>query len=146
MTRAVIAGIYLGICALTDIRTRRISVLLSIVAALVGASLAIYSRRAPQEVLLGVLPGLLMMALSWLTRGAVGIGDGIVITVAGLFLEPGQLLGAWLAGSFLRQSRRAFFLSAQGKERMRSHMCRFCSRGILRRCWPGEDKGGQICQ
>ena len=126
MTRAVIAGIYLGICALTDIRTRRISVLLSIVAALVGASLAIYSRRAPQEVLLGVLPGLLMMALSWLTRGAVGIGDGIVITVAGLFLEPG--------------------LSAQGKERMRSHMCRFCSRGILRRCWPGEDKGGQICQ
>ena len=100
MTRAVIAGFYLGICALTDIRTRRISVLLSIVAALVGASLAIYSRRAPQEVLLGVLPGLLKMALSWLTRGAVGIGDGIVITVAGLFLEPGQLLGAWLAGSF----------------------------------------------
>ena len=117
MTRAVIAGIYLVICALTDIRTRRISVPLSIAAALTGTGFAIYSRCAPQEIMIRVLPGFLILALSWLTRGAVGAGDGIVIAVVGLFLDPGQLLGTWLAGSFFAAVAAGilFIRTRQGK-------------------------------
>lgn len=110
MTRAVIAGIYLGICALTDIRTRHISVLLSMVAALSGIGLAIYSGCAPQEVLLSVLPGLLLMALSLLSCGSVGLGDGIVAAVAGVFLGPEKLLWTWLAGSFFAAAAAGILL------------------------------------
>lgn len=90
--RTALSGIYLAVCAVQDLKRRQISIALSVLA---GCAAVIMDGglllRDPGEVfpyLGGLLPGLLLLVLARISRGAAGTGDGIC------FLVLGAILGA----------------------------------------------------
>lgn len=51
-------------------------------------------------VLLGILPGLIVCAVGVLSRGAIGLGDGILVTIVGLYIGNNRTV-MMLAWAFL---------------------------------------------
>ncbi len=58
-----------------------------------------FQKTDPAQILIGVLPGLCFLALSLLTGGAIGFGDGLVICMGGLYY-PLQMVLYWLFYAF----------------------------------------------
>lgn len=48
--------------------------------------------HSPEELLAGCVPGLLICLYSFITKGAVGMGDGLCILLTGLFLGMEEIL------------------------------------------------------
>ncbi len=97
----VIVLIFLIYASLIDIRTREIEPVSTAMTAMAGIVYCGFERRGDLTgLLLSLAPGLLLTAFATISRGRFGTGDGIVITVMGLFLEmPGMLVS--LAAAFL---------------------------------------------
>lgn len=73
--------------AVCDLRRREISLLYSAAFAAIGICLSVMHGRGPAELLFSVIPGLVLMLFSVITRGGIGFGDGIAVSVMGLFLS-----------------------------------------------------------
>ena len=73
--------------AICDLRRREISLLYSAAFAGIGICMSVMHGRGPAELLYSVIPGLVLMLFSVITRGDIGFGDGIVVFVMGLFLS-----------------------------------------------------------
>ena len=73
--------------AICDLRRREISLLYSAAFAGIGICMSVMHGRGPAELLYSVIPGLVLMVFSVITRGDIGFGDGIVVFVMGLFLS-----------------------------------------------------------
>ncbi|MDO5476469.1 MAG: prepilin peptidase [Eubacteriales bacterium] len=88
--RNLLCGVYLSICAVQDLRTRKISVLLSMAAGVTALTLdAFVLYRRPADVLpylAGLIPGALLLLLAFAADGAAGAGDGICFLILGAFL------------------------------------------------------------
>lgn len=74
----------LTFCGLEDIRHKKIRLMYPAVWGCAGCILRMAEGRFPQ-VLIGCLPGLALLGISWVTRGAIGMGDGVIVTVMGIF-------------------------------------------------------------
>ena len=74
---------FLGINSWIDIRKKQVSLLLIIIFAVCGTVWTIYSRRNVPEVLMCVGTGFLLVLISILTEGAVGMGDGWLLMALG---------------------------------------------------------------
>lgn len=76
-----------GINSIKDIRCHRIYTGLTIGAALTGVFLACMEWTGGLiELLTGVLIGLAALFLAWVTREAIGYGDGVVLLMLGILL------------------------------------------------------------
>ena len=88
--RWLICTIYLLVCAIQDIRRRKIGIPLSACAGcaalLLNAVSVITGRSSMPFCLGGLLPGALLLVLAFVSRGALGSGDGICFLVLGAFL------------------------------------------------------------
>lgn len=79
--------IFLGLAAFMDINTRTIPLLLP--AGVFAAGLVIklaFSGAIWWQVLLGCIPGVVLILTGFLSRQAIGYGDGLVFIAAGPFL------------------------------------------------------------
>ena len=84
--------VYLGICAVQDYRSRRISLTASAAAGTAGLILAVIRflssvSGGSSEILAGLLPGALLLILSFAAGGSAGAGDGIGFLVIGILLN-----------------------------------------------------------
>ena len=78
---------FLAISSITDIREKVIYLRVLIPFALIGILIAASSgREAVISGAAGVIIGLLMLLLSFATKGAVGEGDGLVLMTTGIYL------------------------------------------------------------
>ncbi|MDO4614924.1 MAG: prepilin peptidase [Lachnospiraceae bacterium] len=117
----VIAGIlgtlFLLIGSIMDIRRREISLMLAVVFAGIGIAVSfILEEKSWLTVLTAMLPGAVLTVFAALTRGRMGIGDGIAILVMGCFFIFEDLLimlmlafgaaSVWSAGMLIRGKRR----------------------------------------
>ena len=94
--------IMFGLCALQDWRRREISVAVVAVFGALGLALGIaVTERTIWEILFGMLPGGVLAALSWGSRGQIGMGDGCLILAAGCYLGFWKTLGVFLMASLL---------------------------------------------
>ena len=84
--------IFLLLGALWDIRTRCIHLRLTAAFAALGILLAFVSPRTAGEVMWALVPGLVLLAASALSRGAIGMGDGITLAVTGLYLDLPEVM------------------------------------------------------
>ena len=108
LTRLILLA-FLFIAAWLDRRTEEIPLFLP--GAGIAAGILLRFLTGPVgvlEILLGFLPGLLLLVLAFLSKQAVGYGDGAVFLAAGAFL--GLEKTAWLlAGALIAAGMAAFW-------------------------------------
>lgn len=76
-----------GINSIKDIRCRRIYTWLTIGAALTGLfCVCMECAGDSTELLTGILIGLAVLFLAWITREVIGYGDGVVLLMLGILL------------------------------------------------------------
>ncbi len=89
-------GIFLFVCSVTDIKFMEINKVVLLVFALAGSILyLIYRPVSFFEEVLGLLIGAVFIGLWALTEGKIGLGDGLMMIVTGIYLgarENGSLL------------------------------------------------------
>lgn len=77
----------LGVHSIEDIREKKITVPITLFSAVLGIVLhLIYQRESIFAMLAGILPGIFILGLSRMTRGQIGMGDGMVFMLTGLYL------------------------------------------------------------
>lgn len=93
---------YLICCAFTDIKWRYINTNLSLAAAVAGICfIFIFENKDIIYHLSGIIPGLLLMMMSKITRGAIGMGDGIMFSVAGIYIGFNEAVNLFYVSIFL---------------------------------------------
>ena len=87
MILSLLLTVFLIICSYTDIKKKEIyfKVLLPFFLAGVIAA-AVTGREAVLAAVLGAAAGIALLLLSFITKGAIGEGDGLVLVVTGVFL------------------------------------------------------------
>lgn len=100
--RMILPGILIGYSTVTDIKRREISIkAVGIFFALGGLLILFEKQRDIFDLLLGVLLGVFMLAISVASKGELGIGDGLIVGTTGLFLGFERNLAILLIGLFL---------------------------------------------
>lgn len=98
----VILLLLLGLCALEDIKRKEVTVTYILLFGILGVVLHLfYPNCSIYSILWGLLLGLGIMALSLFSRGSIGMGDGILLTVTGVYLGGYGNLELFLLGLFL---------------------------------------------
>lgn len=97
--RALLLLLYAGVCALSDLKYRRISLSLSLVMAILGVFTIIFEDgflikedRDFSGLFYPFLPGVVLAVMSLLTKGAIGMGDAIFILILGLYLSVQEVV------------------------------------------------------
>lgn len=80
----ILGSSLLTFCSLEDIRYKKIRIIYPAVWGCAGCVLHMAGGQFP-HLLVGCLPGLALLGISWATGGAVGAGDGVIVTVMGIF-------------------------------------------------------------
>lgn len=80
----ILGSSLLTFCGLEDIRYKKIRIIYPVVWGSVGCILHMAGGQFP-FILIGCLPGLALFGISWVTGGAIGAGDGVIVTVMGIF-------------------------------------------------------------
>lgn len=99
-----------AVCSYTDIRYRRIygwSLVLYCVLAIIGHTFDEITEAA--DIVAGLLPGLICIVISWMSKQSLGYGDSALIAVSGVSLGAAvclqllytALLGAGIFGLIL---------------------------------------------
>ena len=110
------AGSYRLMNAVSDAVTGDIPLLLSGAAAGCGLFFSYGTGRTVSAVTAAVLPGLCLLLFSLFTGGGIGAGDGVVVSVLGLFEEADILLAECAAG-LLAAAFAAFLMLASGRKK-----------------------------
>lgn len=86
---------FLGINSYLDIRKGQISLGLTAVYAGLGIVYMFLNRQQMALLLMGMIPGLLLLCIGKVSGGALGLGDGLVVLVSGIYL------GIWRTLEFI---------------------------------------------
>ncbi len=93
--------IFLGAGALRDVRTREISLPVTISVGILGLLYAAFGGAiTPTGLLQPAMPGLILLAASLLSRGRAGVGDALTMLACTGFLEGTEGLEVLAIGSF----------------------------------------------
>lgn len=92
---------FLSINSWTDIRKRQISLLSVGIFALIGLAYQGLYKKQMSPALLGLMPGILLLAVSKVTREALGMGDALLMLVLGIFLGLPDSVEVLLLSLFL---------------------------------------------
>ena len=92
MTRIILLGM-LSLYAVEDIRKKRISVRYLWIFGVAGIAINLFQRSiSVPDMLLGAAVGAALVAVSLLTRGSIGLGDGFLLMTAGVFMGGSSVL------------------------------------------------------
>lgn len=81
----ILAGVILGIQSYWDIREQKIPTNVSIIGGILGFLLSVHTKRSCLDVCMALLPGVSMLIVGWISKESIGYGDGILISILGLF-------------------------------------------------------------
>ena len=97
--QSVVLLILLSICAVEDLKQKEVTVTYILLFGIIGVFLHLfYPGCSVYSMLWGLLLGIAVMAMSVLTHGEIGLGDGIFLTVTGVYLGGYQNLELFLIG------------------------------------------------
>ncbi|MDF2473797.1 MAG: peptidase prepilin type [Anaerocolumna sp.] len=95
--------VWLILCSYQDVKRKQINTMLILIGAVVILAASFLQGDLDlMERLLGLTPGIILLLLSYITRGQIGIGDGLIICGIGIcfgLLETVVLLAYGLFGS-----------------------------------------------
>lgn len=97
-----IGGLLLGVLAWLDIRTKKVSLVLVGILAVMMLGMRIASFETGSgtgiwiaKLFVGLLPGGISLFCSYITRGQIGMGDGFVLAALGLGLGFRNVMVLW---------------------------------------------------
>lgn len=97
--QSVVLLILLSICAVEDLKQKEVTVTYILLFGIIGVFVHLfYPGCSVYSMLCGLLLGIAVMAMSVLTHGEIGLGDGILLTVTGVYLGGYQNLELFLIG------------------------------------------------
>lgn len=86
MQKVIVLGL-LGICSLEDVRHKHLTIVYILMFGIGGVILHLFAPVCSiYSILCGMLLGIAMILVSLITRGNVGIGDGMLLLVTGVYL------------------------------------------------------------
>lgn len=92
----------LSICSLEDVKRKRLTVIYILMFGIGGVVLHLFTPVCSiYSMLWGMLLGIAMILLSIATRGNVGMGDGILLVVTGVYLGGADNLQLFMMGLLL---------------------------------------------
>lgn len=87
LIRVVLPGIFLVLGAIWDIKQKKIPLVLLICFMVTGLLINIlWPEHSARDIVCGVLIGIILYAVSYVTSGQIGEGDGILFMATGLFV------------------------------------------------------------
>lgn len=107
MYQRLVTILMFAVCSYTDIRYRRIytgSLILYSVLAVCGhicGCVLLDGKNEMADMALGLFPGAVCIAVSWMSRQSLGYGDSILVAVCGLSLGMADCLQVLIAAMFL---------------------------------------------
>lgn len=101
MQKVLVLGL-LGLCSLEDVKYRRLTVIYILMFGIVGVILHMFAPVCSiYSILWGMLLGIVLILISIATRGSLGLGDGILLVVTGVYLGGYENLQLFLYGLLL---------------------------------------------
>lgn len=101
MQKMIVLGL-LGLCSLEDMKYKRLTVLYILLFGIGGMILHLFVPVCSiYSILCGMLLGIFMILISVITRGSVGMGDGILLVVTGVYLGGYGNLELFMMGLLL---------------------------------------------
>lgn len=99
--REIIVGIMLCIQSYWDIRYKEIPSMVSVIGGLFGFCMWYEMDKTGIEILLALFPGVICLLVAWISKEAVGYGDGILLCVLGIYytLEELAIIGMIAVGT-----------------------------------------------
>lgn len=84
--RLLLVSLFLWTAAIPDLKTKRIPVWIpaAFLAAALAADYCFLKEMSGQELRMGVIPGIILLLLSAISKGRIGEGDGICLIVCGI--------------------------------------------------------------
>lgn len=108
----------LAVAAYKDYKEQKVYVYGMILAGIVGILLHIfYQAPSLQDMLAGAAVGMTVLLIACVTRESIGLGDGIALSVSGIFLGFWQNLQLFLIALFLAGISALFLLIIKKKGR-----------------------------
>lgn len=111
---------FLGINSYLDIRKSQISLGLTAVYAVLGIFDMVLRGHSRMLLLAGAAPGLLLLSIGKLSGGAVGMGDGLVLLVCGLYMGFWRALELLTLALFLAAVWAGFLMICKKKSKKAS--------------------------
>lgn len=101
MQKIMLLGL-LGWCSLEDVKQKKLTVLYILMFGVGGVFLHLVAPVCSiYSMLWGMLLGLALILVSMVTRGSVGLGDGILLVVTGVYLGGSRNLELFMIGLLL---------------------------------------------
>ena len=121
MQRYILLGL-LGLCTWEDWKKKELTVINILLFVIGGMMLhLIFPVCSIYSILWGISLGAAVMAMSWASRGSIGMGDGILLMVTGVYLGGAANLELFLIGllfSALWAMVLVVFCKKKGKEQI----------------------------
>lgn len=136
----IMALVYLAIGGVQDIRTRTVPHRYLLAGMLLAAAaVGVQGYREGTAVianLFAAVPGVLLLALSWITRGEIGVGDGICVAIAGLLIgTPMIYLMLMLSLLFSSICAAGLLVTRRGTRHSRMPWLPFLAAGLAVSMW-----------
>lgn len=85
----IIALVFLGVCAVFDIRKKEIPIIIIILGIIAALGVNVWKlfmgRADAADLSLSLCPGLLFLLISFVTKEKIGYGDGLILIASGLW-------------------------------------------------------------
>ncbi len=132
----ILAGMFLGICSGSDLRTKQIPLWLLQTGIAAGGICSVLSvgsgKQTWTEWILSILPGIFLLLYSRFTREKLGEADGWMGITIGLILQWERCMTAIMTGCFLTFCTAVLFLlSGRGKKTMQLPFAPFLLAGVI---------------
>lgn len=125
--------VFLVLCSIQDIREKRLSVKMLVVAGLLFLGMSLVFEEMPIEKRLhNILPGMITFLLAFLTKEQIGYGDAACLVVLGILVSAGSLFGAVMIGLILLSICSMILLAGKKADRKTTlPFLPFLSAGML---------------
>ena len=91
----------LAIQSVWDWRYRQIPIAVTLAGGVMGLLLSMMRERSLMDLCMGMVPGLVCLGLGWITREAIGYGDGFLLCAMGLYKSLEDIVGIIVLASSL---------------------------------------------
>ncbi|MBE5888941.1 MAG: prepilin peptidase [Lachnospiraceae bacterium] len=91
----------LAIQSVWDWRYRQIPIAITLAGGVMGLLLSMMRERSLMDLCMGLVPGLVCLGLGWITREAIGYGDGFLLCAMGMYKSLEDIVGIIVLASSL---------------------------------------------